>query len=77
HPNGGLMQASDGLLYGMTANGGDSALGTIFCYDITTGHYQKLVNLTNASGSYPGFGHLVEYIAPGSTTLYRHPSPVS
>jgi uncharacterized repeat protein (TIGR03803 family) len=51
-PRGSLMQASDGMLYGMTANGGAS-LGVIFQYNPTTSVYTKKVDLISTNGYFP------------------------
>src|ERR1017187_1409755 len=43
-PNGDLIQASNGLLYGMTSSGGSNGSGTLFSYDISTNILTPLVN---------------------------------
>src|SRR5437764_12850714 len=51
HPQGGLVRASDGNFYGVTAKGGDSALGTIF--KVTLGGVFTIVasfNYANGAG---------------------------
>jgi uncharacterized repeat protein (TIGR03803 family) len=49
YPIGGLVQASDGNLYGTTYIGGDNQLGTIF--EITTnGNLTRLVSFTGTNG---------------------------
>jgi uncharacterized repeat protein (TIGR03803 family) len=62
YPFGSLIQAANGRLYGMTADGGTSNLGTIFEYDLSTG-YNKLFDFTGTTGavrgSYP-YGDLIE-----------------
>src|SRR5580704_2229545 len=35
-PGGNLLRASNGILYGLTEQGGDNAAGTLFSYDIAT-----------------------------------------
>ena len=53
-PRGSLMKASDGKLYGMTSNGGQNGLGTIFQYDLSTGTYTKKFDFDGvAHGSSP------------------------
>lgn len=52
-PNGSLIQATDGKLYGMTTYGGENDLGTIFSYDLTNSTYNKLFSFVSASGQYP------------------------
>ncbi len=55
NPWGNLMQASNGKLYGMTANGGSNGVGVIFSFDLSTSTYTKLIDFgsTNANGSNP------------------------
>ncbi len=54
YPTGGLMQASNGKLYGMTYSGGTYNLGTFFEYDIATDTYTKKLNFNGTNyGSYP------------------------
>ena len=61
---GNVIQASNGLLYGITMLGGPSGQGVLFSYNITTGLYSLLVNFTgfgnhNNTGSQP-FGNLIQ-----------------
>jgi uncharacterized repeat protein (TIGR03803 family) len=49
---GGLIQASNLLLYGMTKGGGNN-LGVIFSFDIATGNYYDLYDFDGTHGSYP------------------------
>ncbi len=42
YPNGNLVEAADGNLYGLTAAGGDSDVGVIFRFNPTTGDITKL-----------------------------------
>jgi uncharacterized repeat protein (TIGR03803 family) len=53
NPKGALIQASNGKLYGMTEFGGTNGVGVIFEYDITTGNYVKLVDLSTTIGANP------------------------
>jgi uncharacterized repeat protein (TIGR03803 family) len=53
YPEGGLMQATDGNLYGTTALGGSSGFGTIFKIS-TRGSYQQLYSFTGTTGESPG-----------------------
>ncbi len=47
-PRGSLIQASNGLLYGMTSDGGTNySFGTIFSYSISTGNYTVLYSFGN------------------------------
>lgn len=62
YPQGSLLQASDGLLYGMTSMGGANAYGVIFTYAIETEQFSVVHNF-----SYPlqgGRGSLIE-VSPG------------
>jgi uncharacterized repeat protein (TIGR03803 family) len=56
YPLGSLMQASDGKLYGMTANGGNSDNGVIFSFDPSSSTYTKLQDYTGSNGAYPYYG---------------------
>ncbi|MDX9932155.1 MAG: hypothetical protein RB294_06190, partial [Bacteroidales bacterium] len=57
HPNGSLIQANDGFLYGITKYGGASNSGVLFLFDIATNTYQKKIDFDdtlhggNPSGS--------------------------
>ena len=54
YPLGDLVQATNGKLYGMTANGGDNDLGVLFEYDPASGTFTKKLNFDGANmGSYP------------------------
>ena len=58
-PSAGMMQASDGKLYGMTPTGGSSRVGVIFSFDTLTGTYTKLKDFNYTDGAYP-YGSLVQ-----------------
>ena len=58
-PNGSLIQASNGKLYGMTTNGGTNSLGVIFEFDYTTNIYTKKFDFSSATGSKP-YGSLIQ-----------------
>jgi uncharacterized repeat protein (TIGR03803 family) len=58
-PQGDLVQASDGNLYGMTIRGGSSGNGVIFSFDPSSSKYTKLKNFNNADGASPQ-GELVQ-----------------
>lgn len=66
HPAGGLMQASDGKLYGTTTTGGTYDLGTIFSFDPATKSVFKLKDFTGENGKEPLAG-LTESSAPRSS----------
>ena len=54
NPQGTLMQASNGKLYGTTLNGGGNFLGTIFEYDISGDTFTKKIDLGDlVTGSNP------------------------
>ncbi|MFV5703336.1 choice-of-anchor tandem repeat GloVer-containing protein [Flavobacterium sp. XS2P12] len=59
YPYGSLVQASDGQLYGMTAQGGSGGTGVIFSYELSTGIYTKLKDFNGSDGAYP-HGSLVQ-----------------
>lgn len=52
-PWGGLFQASDGKLYGMTNEAGANYRGTIFSWDPASSTYSKLQDLSISTGSEP------------------------
>lgn len=54
---GNVMQASNGLLYGMTYFGGTYNLGVMFSYNIITGQDSVIVNF-NGLGNWPNAGSL-------------------
>jgi len=58
-PNGGLIKASDGKLYGLTPFGGVNNMGIIFSFDTTTNTFTKLYDFNLTDGGYP-LGSLVE-----------------
>ena len=59
HPYGNLMQASNGMLYGMTKEGGNSNNGVIFSFDPSTSIYSKLKDFDGSKGSNP-YGSLTQ-----------------
>jgi uncharacterized repeat protein (TIGR03803 family) len=52
YPEGSLMQADNGKLYGMTRKGGTNDLGVLFEYDPTTNTYTKKLDFAN-NGKFP------------------------
>ncbi|HSY76934.1 MAG TPA: choice-of-anchor tandem repeat GloVer-containing protein, partial [Bacteroidia bacterium] len=52
-PTGNLIKAGNGLLYGLTAQGGTQDSGVLFSYNIATGVQTVLVNFTKSLGTYP------------------------
>lgn len=53
YPYGSLIQAANGLLYGMTYQGGGTNQGTLFSFSTSTGAYNLLVSLNGTNGQYP------------------------
>ena len=54
-PQGGILQASNGKLYGMTSNGGANDKGTLFEYDISNDLFTKRLDFdgpTNGANPY-------------------------
>ncbi|NPA36507.1 MAG: T9SS type A sorting domain-containing protein [Chlorobi bacterium] len=58
-PISGLMEYS-GFLWGVTYNGGDDDLGTVFAYLLSSDMYVKQASFTGDNGSHP-VGNLVYY----------------
>lgn len=52
-PNDGLIQASDGNLYGMTTFGGSSDKGVIYSFDPRTETFEKLHDFQGVTGAEP------------------------
>jgi uncharacterized repeat protein (TIGR03803 family) len=60
HPNGSLIQDTNGSLYGMTSSGGLNDLGVLFEYNPNTDTYTKKFDFAGTpNGSYP-FGSLLQ-----------------
>ena len=59
-PEGKFCQASNGILYGMTAQGGTSDKGTIIDFDINAGVVTKKFDFNGTNGRYPS-GGFIEY----------------
>lgn len=60
NPYGGLVLASNGMLYGMTRIGGTSNLGVLFEYDYITSTYTKKFDFDGATNGSNPCGNLVE-----------------
>ncbi len=58
-PDGNFVQATDGKLYGMTAQGGSTDDGTIFSFDPATLTYTRLTDFNGGDGEVPR-GSLVQ-----------------
>jgi len=59
HPEGSLIQAADGKLYGMTAYGGSNNYGVIFSFDPFSSTYTKLYGFNGTKGAQP-WGSLLQ-----------------
>src|ERR1035437_7586 len=59
-PMGDLMQASDGMLYGMTANGGANNYGVLFQYNPATSTYTKKLDFAGATNGSNPQGSLIQ-----------------
>jgi uncharacterized repeat protein (TIGR03803 family) len=53
NPEGSLIQAADGKLYGLTWGGGDSAKGVLFKYDISANTITDLAVFYGSNGAWP------------------------
>lgn len=62
----GLLQASNGLLYGFASVGGANGFGTIFSFNLTGSAYTKLYDFATATGRSP----LAEFVQPSNGILY-------
>ena len=58
-PEGSLIQANDGMLYGMTTRGGNTDGGVIFSFDPSSSSYTKLLDFDNSNSGFP-FGSLMQ-----------------
>ncbi|HVO62821.1 MAG TPA: choice-of-anchor tandem repeat GloVer-containing protein [Terriglobales bacterium] len=69
NPTGGLMQASDGKLYGTTPNGGNSSGGVVF--QVTTGGvYKVLHSFAAAAPATDGYGSVAGLVQGSDGFLY-------
>jgi uncharacterized repeat protein (TIGR03803 family) len=59
-PFGGLIQATNGKLYGMTNTGGANNLGVLFEYDLTTSTYTKRIDFAGSSNGANPRGNLFQ-----------------
>lgn len=60
NPFGDLLQASNGLLYGMTYQGGASNDGVMFEFNLGTGVYTKLMDFDGSNNGRNPFGSLMQ-----------------
>jgi len=61
HPKGNLIQARNGLLYGLTSLGGQNDSGTIFSYNTFDGTISTLLSFNDTLGYFP-LGSLMQAI---------------
>ncbi len=54
-PRGGLVQTTNGKLYGMTITGGTSDSGVLFEFDPTSGTYSKKLDFAGQNGANPSY----------------------
>ena len=60
NPEGGLYEASNGLLYGMTSRGGANDLGVLYSYDPSTNTLIKLFDFDGTTNGSLPYGTLIE-----------------
>jgi uncharacterized repeat protein (TIGR03803 family) len=60
NPMGSLVQATNGLLYGFTYNGGSNDKGVIFSFDPVSNSYTKVQNFYGPNGRNPSQGSLIQ-----------------
>ena len=59
-PNGNLMEAANGKIYGMTSVGGADSKGVLFEYTVATDVFTNKLDFDGTNGSTPAAGHLIE-----------------
>ncbi len=59
-PIADLIQATNGLLYGLVPSGGQFGTGVLFSYDISNGTFTKLFDFGFSSGGYSPQGSLLQ-----------------
>jgi uncharacterized repeat protein (TIGR03803 family) len=59
-PFGGVIQLSDGKLYGMTTYGGLHDAGVIFSFDLSNSTYSVLHHFNNTTGGTPWYSNLLK-----------------
>jgi uncharacterized repeat protein (TIGR03803 family) len=68
-PLGSLINARNGLLYGVTNTGGASNQGVIFSLNPSTSAYTKLQDFNGSNGSHPQYTSLLEVSAGSSNPV--------
>ena len=56
---GGLLEVEEGVLYGMTAYGGAYDEGTLFKFNINSGHFVKLVDFESSTKGASPYGEMI------------------
>ncbi|MHB8402461.1 MAG: T9SS type A sorting domain-containing protein, partial [Bacteroidia bacterium] len=69
-PQGSLMQASDGMLYGMTPQGGTRGMGVLFQYNLATSTCTKLLDFAGSGAAIDGSTPLGSLIQASDGMLY-------
>ena len=70
-PNGSLIQATNGLLYGMTEQGGAGNLGTVFTFNASNDSLTTIINFTGgALTAFPGANPYGSLVQMGDTNIY-------
>lgn len=59
-PNGSLLAASDGNLYGVTNTGGANDMGVLFQFNPITSNFTKKMDFRHATGKFPDHSKLLE-----------------
>ena len=60
NPNGNLIQANDGLLYGLCPYGGQDTGGVIFSFNINTNAYQIVHHISYGKEGFEAYGSLIQ-----------------
>jgi len=60
YPNGSLVQAADGMLYGMTQDGGTNGMGVLFQFNPATSTYTKKMDFAGVSNGQSPYGSLIQ-----------------
>ncbi len=59
YPYGSLLQANDGMLYGLVYEGGLNGVGVLYTYDPATDTYTKKLDFSEEDGRFP-YGELIQ-----------------